>query len=163
MKSWILIVLLVLSGCLFSAELKGKVIKGKVIKVSDGDTITILTEEKRPVRIRLDKIDAPEKKQAFGYQSKKYLSSLIFMKDVIVKYKKIDRYGRVLGVVYYDGQDINLLMIKSGMAHHYRHFDKTPEYMLTEKEARENRVGLWQDENPIEPYQFRKLSKRRKN
>ena len=158
MKSWFLIVLLVLSGYLFSAELKGK-----VIKVSDGDTIMILTEEKRPVRIRLDKIDAPEKKQAFGYQSKKYLSSLIFRKDIIVKYKKIDRYGRVLGIIYYDGQDINLLMIKSGMAHHYRHFDKTLEYMIAEKEARENRVGLWQDANPIEPYQFRKLSKRRRN
>lgn len=150
--------LLFISCSLFSAELKGK-----VIKVSDGDTIMILTEEKRPVRIRLDKIDAPEKKQAFGYQSKKYLSSLIFMKDVIVKYKKIDRYGRVLGIIYYDGQDINLLMIKNGMAHHYRYFDKTPEYMIAEKEARENRVGLWQDANPIEPYQFRKLSKRRRN
>ena len=85
------------------------------------------------------------------------------MKDVIVQYQKTDRYGRVLGIILYEGQDINLLMIKSGMAHHYRHFDKTPEYMIAEKEAREKKVGLGQDANPIEPYQFRKLSKRRRN
>ena len=157
MKPLFLLSLLLLSLSLFSAE-----IIGKVVGVSDGDTITVLDDmDQGNFRIRLDKIDAPEKKQAFGNKAKQYLSSLIFGKKVSIRYKSIDRYGRILGVIYLDGAEINLQMVQNGYAWHYSYFDKTPAYIEAEKQARAEKKGLWQDPNPINPYQFRKSQKKR--
>ena len=89
MKPLFLLSLLFLSLSLFSAE-----IIGKVVGVSDGDTITVSDNlDKGKFRIRLDKIDAPEKKQAFGNKAKQYLSSLIFGKQVSIRYRAVDHYG----------------------------------------------------------------------
>ena len=157
MKPLFLLSLLLLSLSVFSAE-----IIGKVVGVSDGDTITVLDDmDQGNFRIRLDKIDAPEKKQAFGNKAKQYLSSLIFGKKVSIRYKSIDRYGRILGVVFLDGKEINLVMVQSGYAWHYSYYDKTPAYIEAEKQARAEKKGLWQDPNPINPYQFRKSQKKR--
>ena len=158
MKPLFLLSLLFLSLSLFSAE-----IIGKVVGVSDGDTITVLDNlDKGKFRIRLNKIDAPEKKQAFGNKAKQYLSSLIFGKQVSVRFKEIDRYGRVLGVIYCDGAEINLVMVQNGYAWHYSYYDKTPAYIQAEKQARADKKGLWAAPNPINPYQFRKSQKKRK-
>ena len=101
MKHLFLFSLLFLSIALFSAE-----IKGKVVAVADGDTITVLDEmDHASFKIRLDKIDAPEKEQAFGNKAKLYLSSLIFGRQVSVRFKAVDRYGRILGVVFCDGHE----------------------------------------------------------
>ena len=157
MKPLFLLSLLLLSLSLFSAE-----IIGKVVGVSDGDTITVLDDmDQGKFRIRLDKIDAPEKKQAFGNKAKQYLSSLIFGKQVSIRFKSIDNYGRVLGVVSLDGKEINLVMVQNGYAWHYSYYDKTPAYIEAEKQARAEKKGLWQDPNPINPYQFRKSQKKR--
>ena len=140
---------------------------GRVVRVADGDTITILSTPGRagsmnppssaPTqhKIRLYGIDAPESHQAFGQKSKQYLSSLVFGKDVLVKHKGRDKYGRILGTVYVDGLDINLEMIRAGLAWHYKRFDSTPAYAAAELEARQNRRGLWSDPNPTPPEQFR--------
>ena len=155
-------------------------IRGRVVKIADGDTITILvatgTTGVSPVanasplgqrascplpasptqhKIRLNGIDAPESHQAFGQKSKQHLSSLVFGKDVRVKYKSRDKYGRILGTVYVDGKDVNLEMLKAGYAWHYKRFDSTPAYAAAESEARQNRRGLWLDSNPTPPEQFR--------
>ena len=157
MKSLFLLSLLLLSLTLFSAE-----IIGKVVGVSDGDTITVLDDmDQGKFRIRLDKIDAPEKKQAFGNKAKQFLSSLIFGKKVSIRFKSIDNYGRVLGVVSLDGKEINLVMVQNGYAWHYSYYDKTPAYIEAEKQARAEKKGLWQDPNPLNPYQFRKSPKKR--
>ena len=146
-------------------------IRGRVVKVADGDTITILSTPGRagsmnppssaPTqhKIRLYGIDAPESHQAFGQKSKHHLSSLVFGKDVRVAYKSRDKYGRILGTVYVDGLDINLEMIRAGLAWHYKRFDSTPAYAAAESEARQNRRGLWSDPNPIPPEQFRHRGK----
>lgn len=158
MRKVFLFLLLLCSVSLFSAE-----IKGKVVGVSDGDTITILDSlDKGRFRIRLDKIDAPEKKQAFGNRSKQFLSSLIFGKDVSVRFKKIDRYGRVVGIVYCNGKEVNLVMVQEGFAWHYSYYDKTPAYIEAERMAKSNKKGLWVDPNPINPYEFRKMNKKRR-
>ena len=152
MKRLLLCSLLLLSLSLFSAE-----IKGKVVAVSDGDTITVLDEmDKGNFKIRLDKIDAPEKKQPFGSKAKQFLSSLIFGKQVTVRFKAVDRYGRIIGTVYCDEVEINLVMVQNGYAWHYRHYDKTPAYIHAEKLARANKKGLWADNAPVNPYKFRK-------
>ena len=156
-KPLFLLSLLLLSLSLFSAE-----IKGKVVAVTDGDTITVLDEmDKGNFKIRLNKIDAPEKKQAFGNKAKQYLSSLIFGKQVSVRFKEIDRYGRISGVIYCDGVEINLVMVQNGYAWHYSYYDKTPAYIQAEKQARADKKGLWADPNPINPYEFRKMKKKR--
>ena len=91
--------------CLFFSSLLA--LDGKVIKVADGDTITILTDKRKQIKRRLHGIDAPEKKQAYGEKSREFLSSLIAGKIVNIKEKHTDRYGRTVGVVYYNNTDIN--------------------------------------------------------
>ena len=150
-------------------------IRGRVVKVADGDTLTVLAAAGRagsmnpppPAttqhKIRLNGIDAPEKSQAFGKVSKKHLSSLVFGKDVRVKYRNRDKYGRILGTVYVDGLDINLEMLRVGLAWHYKRFDSTPAYAAAESEARQNRRGLWSDSNPTPPEQFRHASSNKRH
>src|ERR1035438_2695269 len=69
---------------------------GRVVRVLDGDTVSVLTPEKEEVRVRLAEIDAPEKNQPFGMNSKKMLSDLIFGKDVSVVKIDTDFHGDVL-------------------------------------------------------------------
>src|SRR5204863_9459601 len=95
---------------------------GRVVRIADGDTVTILDATNTQHRIRLQGIDAPESHQAFGTQSKKNLSDLIFDKDVTVEYEKIDRYGRIVGKITLAGTDIDLEQIKAGMAWHYKDY-----------------------------------------
>ena len=132
----------------------GKTLEGKVTRVSDGDTIWV-----DRVKVRLDRIDAPESKQAYGKESTEYLKRRIHGKVVKVEWEKTDQYGRTLGVVFLDGADINLEMVATGNAWHYSHFDKTAEYAEAEKVARENRLGLWSAPSPENPYEFRKRAR----
>ena len=97
---------------------------GKVVKVSDGDTITILTSDKTQYKIRLNDIDAPEKKQAFGNKSKDNLAKYIAGKTVKVEYKSTDKYKRILGTIYYNNIDINLQQVKDGYAWVYKKYSK---------------------------------------
>ena len=138
---------------------KTKVIIGRCTKVADGDTITVLDSEKVQHKVRLDRIDAPEKKQAFGEKSKQHLAEMVFGKDVRVEWQKKDRYQRILGIVFIGEKDVNLQMVKDGFAWHYKFYDKTPAYAQAALDAREKKIGLWVDPNPIEPYEFRKSKK----
>lgn len=89
---------------------------GVVVGVADGDTITVLDDERQQHKIRLAGIDAPEKKQSFGQKSKASLSSMVFGKSVTVEWTKRDRYRRIIGLVLVDGVDSNLKQVKAGMA-----------------------------------------------
>lgn len=143
---------------------KGTVIKtsreisGKVTRVSDGDTIWVSDSLGRH-KIRLNRIDAPESNQEFGKESTAHLKLLIAGKTVRVEYESTDQYGRVLGIVFLDGTDINLQMVRDGCAWHYKHFDKTPAYAEAEREAREAKRGLWASPDPVNPYQWRKAKR----
>jgi len=130
-------------------------VRGRVVKVADGDTLTILDAANAQHKIRLYGIDAPESRQAFGQKSKQHLSSLVFGKDVRVTYRSRDKYGRILGTIYVDGLDVNLEMIRAGLAWHYKRYDKNPAYAAAESEARSAKRGLWSDPNPTPPEQFR--------
>ena len=107
-------------------------------------------------------IDAPEKSQAFGAASKQALSNYIYQREVIVEYKKKDRYLRILGKVILDKQDICLTMISDGMAWHYKDYEKEQSkidrdlYSQAELKARNEKRGLWQDGNPVAPSAFRR-------
>ena len=138
-------------------------LKGRVVKVADGDTITVLDAENVQHRIRLDKIDVPEKSQPFGEASRKHLAAFVAGKDVEVEWTKKDKYGRILGTVWAMlpvRTDVNLQMVKDGFAWHYKHFDSTPSYADAETAARAAKLGLWEDPAPIPPWTFRKANKR---
>jgi endonuclease YncB( thermonuclease family) len=149
-----------------AAAFGGQTLSGRVVAIADGDTITVLDSTDTQHRIRLVGIDAPELDQSFGSQSKQNLSEMIFGKEVTVLYQKTDQYGRMVGKILLEGKDINLEQVKAGMAWHYKFYEneQTPEdrdaYAKAEEEARAARRGLWQDPNPVEPYEFRKEEKR---
>ena len=140
----------------------GRTLEGEVTRVADGDTIWVkgIGEQGKGVKVRLDRIDAPESKQDYGFEAKEYLNGRIGGKTVKVEWEKKDQFGRILGIVYLDGADINLEMVATGNAWHYAYFDNTPEYAEAEKSARAARIGLWADESPINPYDFRQARKR---
>ncbi|HEX8649625.1 MAG TPA: thermonuclease family protein [Pyrinomonadaceae bacterium] len=141
------------------------VIEGKVVRVADGDTITVLDNGNKQHRIRFQGIDAPESKQSFGQKSKQNLSDLVFGKQVTIIYSKMDKYRRVVGKVMLDGKDVNIEQIKAGMAWHYKKYEdeQPPEdrvsYAKAEHEARAAKRGLWQEPNPTPPGEYRQKVK----
>jgi endonuclease YncB( thermonuclease family) len=148
------------------STVQAEVIAGRVVGVSDGDSITVLDTYKVQHKIRLAGIDAPEKAQAFGNRSKESLSDLVFSKTVTVETDKKDRYGRSVGKVLIDGKDANLLQVERGFAWHYKAYEseQSPSdrmlYDLAEREARAARRGLWRDSDPMAPWDFRKEKRR---
>lgn len=140
-----LILLLPLSLFAFSA---------KVIKISDGDTITVLSG-KEQTKIRLYGIDAPEKKQDYGQRSRQFLANLIAGEVVEIDENGKDRYKRTLGIIHYKGQDINAQMVLNGYAWAYVKYSRI--YVDYESTARKNKRGLWQSSDPTPPWEWRHL------
>lgn len=126
----------------------------KVVGVTDGDTITVLTEQscnsgktckngKVEYKVRLAEIDTPEKKQPYGAKAKRALSDLVFGKIVSVDKQGIDQYRRLIAHIYLDGKWINAELVKSGHAWVYRKYSKSPALLSYETEARQLHIGLW--------------------
>ena len=140
---------------------QGGTISGRVVGVSDGDTITVLDTSKVQHKIRLAGIDAPEKAQPFGQVSKEHLSGLVFGKQVTVETDKTDKYGRNVGKVLVNGTDANLAQIKAGFAWHYKEYVKEQStadresYARAETTARSSTLGLWRDAKPMPPWEWR--------
>ena len=156
MKKLICILLLLLSLLSFAEELTGK-----VIKVSDGDTITVLDSNNQKYKIRLQGIDAPETQQAFGENSRQSLASLVYDKEVIILWDKRDKYARILGKVIVDGRDANYEQLKKGLAWYYKQYENDlsdedkERYSEAEAWARNYTEGLWTDSKSIPPWEFR--------
>lgn len=129
---------------------------GKVIKIVDGDTFDVLTDNKETVRIRMNGIDCPERKQAYYQVCKDMLSAFIFGKNVVLISNSKDRYRRVLADVYFENRNINLLMIQKGFAWHYKKYSKDEEMAKAEIEARKAKIGLWKNADAIAPWIFKR-------
>jgi endonuclease YncB( thermonuclease family) len=148
---------------LFPLLLSAQILKGKAVKIADGDTFTLLVNGHDQVKIRIDGIDAPEKGQAFGNRAKEYLSSMIWEKELTVSVTKKDRYGRSISKVSTPSiTDVGLEMIKAGFAWQYRDYNNEKAYADAESLAQQNRKGLWLDNNPKRPQDYRK-EKRNQN
>lgn len=132
-----------------------KPLGGWVVRVIDGDTITILTADRDQVRIRLADIDAPESHQPFGAKAKQGLSDLVYAEWVTVVVTGSDRYGRSIGQVWKGDVDVCSEMIRSGMAWAYRAHLTRAELLSVEREAREAHRGLWVQASPEPPWEFR--------
>lgn len=128
-------------------------LSGKVVSIHDGDTITIL-QDKQQIKVRLFGIDAPELKQPYGKKSKQFLANLIAGEVVEVDENGKDRYKRMIGTIYLNGADINAQMVANGYAWAYRKFSK--KYTAQESKAKKQKLGLWQDKEPISPREWRK-------
>lgn len=126
-------------------------------KVSDGDTITVLSKGEK-IKVRFYGIDAPESKQKYGQYCTKMLSDFLANKQIKLDIKDKDKYGRSVAIVYANGLDINQQMVKNGCAWSYQNYTK--KYLEDEKYARANKLGLWQDNNPQNPRDFRLQNKR---
>ena len=142
-----------------TASLHADELRGKVVSIADGDTITVLDSAKVQHKIRLQGIDAPEKKQAFGTKSKELMSEKVGGEEVVVQWKEKDRYGRILGEVMVGKRHINLEMVQDGMAWHYTTYSKSKELAKAEDEARKAKKGLWADKEPVPPWEYRKTER----
>lgn len=153
---------LAIALCLYlAAPAWAESIEGRVVGVTDGDTVKVLTAGNVQERIRLAGIDAPERSQPFGQVSKQHLSDQVFERTVTVEWDKRDRYGRLVGKILVAGQDANIEQIRSGLAWHYKKYasEQTPEdraaYGLAEQEAQEAARGLWSEPAPTAPWDWR--------
>lgn len=150
-----------------SAGAAAAVLGGKVVAVTDGDTITVLDAGKVEHVVRLAGIDAPEKKMPFGQRSKQHLSDLVYGKWVEVEGEKNDRYGRLVAKVLVNGTDANLAQVQAGMAWHYKQYEREQTaldrqvYAEAEVKAAASRQGLWVDRHPVAPWDWRKERPRR--
>ncbi|HEP9230319.1 TPA: thermonuclease family protein [Pseudomonas aeruginosa] len=127
----------------------------EVVGVLDGDTVAVLSPDRKMTRCRLFGIDAPEKGQAFGQASKKVLSDLTYRKTLDVRVVDTDRYGRAVCRLTLAGVDINREQVARGMAWVYRRYNQEPAYYEAEAAARAARLGLWADANPVPPWDYR--------
>jgi endonuclease YncB( thermonuclease family) len=132
---------------------------GKVVGITDGDTITVLDAEKHQHKIRLEGIDAPESGQPFGTQAKKALSDKVFGKEVAIKESGKDKYGRTLGHIYVGKQHVNRELVAEGFAWHYKEYNRDSDLASAENEARAAKRGLWRDDVPTPPWDFRHAPK----
>jgi endonuclease YncB( thermonuclease family) len=161
-----------ISISLSSAE----ILHGTVVKVTDGDTVTIVDDKGFSHRVRLAGIDAPEKNQPYGEESTKNLGWLVYKKRVNVEYFKYDRYGRIVGKIRINPKgdqfcllidcikklDVGLEQIKVGMAWHYKKYENEQTiknrsfFSSAERKARKSQIGLWKNKSPIPPWKWRR-------
>src|SRR5262249_2203785 len=130
--------------------------RGRLLAVTDGDTITVL-HDGRPTAVRLHGIDAPERGQAFGVRAKQVASDLAFGKIVIVHPRGVDRYGRTIAeVTLPDGRDLAQELVRAGYAWWFRRYSADYRLATLEAQARVERRGLWTDPDPVPPWEWRR-------
>ena len=131
-----------------------------VVGIADGDTLTVLCNGNEQVKIRLAEIDAPEKKQPFGNRSKQSLSAMCFKKQAEIKPQTKDRYGRTVARVICDGADANEEQVRRGMAWVYDKYVRDRSLYAIQDKARASKVGLWADDKPVKPWEYRRANRK---
>lgn len=135
------------------------VLKAKIIRIVDGDTAELLYNGELPLMLRLQHIDAPEKRgsQPYGNKAKEVLSDLCFGQLVtILTDGDFDMGGRMIGeIINEEGINVNKAMVRLGYAWHFKKYSEDLSYAELENVARLERRGLWQEANPIAPWDFR--------
>ena len=141
---------------IFSLSAQAKTTEGLVVKIADGDTLTLLTSSNKKIKIRLAGIDTPEIKQPFGNKAKQALAKLVFQKKVQVEAQTKDRYGRTVGIIFVDGLNVNYELVRQGMAWVYRKYTDDEIFYRLEAQAKTKKSGLWAEEKPIAPWNWLK-------
>lgn len=132
---------------------------GKVIKVADGDTMTLMDNNGTKRKVRLNGIDCPEIGQDYGDKAKQYVEKLAINKYVNVDIIGIDKYDRILGVVYIDDVNINEALLENGFAWVYK-YNKDERYNYLAEQAKAKKLNLWSNSRAINPHEWRKQHNR---
>ena len=137
------------------AEVPSDAVQFKLKRISDGDTV-VTTEN---TRIRLWGIDTPEREQSHGADATAALTEMLHDQQLYLESKDVDRYGRTVGVIYTaDGDEVNLEMVCDGHAWWYeRYANKASDYKQCQDDAQKNKRGLWAEEEPVAPWDWRRL------
>ena len=150
---------LVLAALLVNPAAAGE-FKGRVVGVTDGDTIKVLHDDRAEI-VRLVGVDAPEKRQPYGDRARRFTSELVFDRTVTVLISGRDRNGRLLGeVVLPDGRSLNQELVRAGYAWWFRKYSRDVTLARLEEEARQGRRGLWATEGPQAPWDYRLTGRR---
>lgn len=152
-------VLLSTLGFLLSLSAQAYELVGKVVRIADGDTITLRSAAGSDHKIRLEGIDCPESSQDYGQKATSALSSRISGKTIRAKVSTRDRYGRYVATLFLDGDDLNAWMVAQGWAWHYKQYSKDPRLAELEQQARAENLGLWAAASPLAPWEYRSLQR----
>jgi micrococcal nuclease len=171
MRNWLTPMVL----CCAAAAAHADEFAAKVIVVLDGDTVMVMPNcdkeypktagttrsspcgDHQPVKIRLAEIDAPEKAQPGGVESKQSLSGMVLKKHVIVNAQTVDKYGRLVAHLALNGKNVNEEQVRRGMAWEYSNHHSNKAYIGLQNEAKRARRGLWAEDRPVPPWEWRKL------
>ena len=130
---------------------------GRVVRIADGDTVSILDKSNTQHKVRLYGIDTPERNQPYGKQAKDALARLIDKKTVGVVVVETDSYGRQVGTLYREGTNINVALVAGGHAWWYQHYAPHERKLaISEQQARKHGLGLWASPHPIPPWGWRR-------
>ena len=152
MRRAVIALMLAIAPCMGQAD----ELRGRVVGVADGDTLTVLDAGRQQIKVRLAEIDAPEKAQPFGQRSKQSLSGLCYGREEIIDSNGRDRYGRTICRVRCGGADVNAEQIRRGMAWVYDRYATDKRLYPVQTEAQTARRGLWADAAPVPPWEWRK-------
>jgi micrococcal nuclease len=144
-----------------AAALYAEDFTGKVVAITDGDTIKVM-HNGAAERIRLWGVDCPEAKQAFGTRAKQFTGDLAFGKTVTVNVRDTDRYKRTVAeIILPDGRNLNQELVRVGLAWWYQQYARRDMALAAlEQEAREAKRGLWNDPQPVPPWEWRRAETR---
>src|SRR4051794_22829689 len=136
-------------------------ITGRVVGIADGDTLTLLDQDRHQTKVRLAEIDAPESHQPYGSRAKQALSGLVFGKEVQVEGLDTHRYGRTVGRVYIRTLDVSAEMVRQGAAWVFVRYNRDPSLLPLERAAREARRGLWAlpEAERMPPWEWRAVAR----
>lgn len=153
-KHTILLLFILSSTTIFSQT----TLSAKVVGVKDGDTVVVLDSLNYQTTLRLAEVDCPEKNQPFGTKAKQFTSDQIYLKKIKYIVTDTDRYGRSIAMIYYDNDNkyLSAEIIKAGMGWHYKRYSTSIELANFELKAKKEKKGLWVDNNPINPSDWRK-------
>ena len=131
---------------------------GIVVGTKDGDTVVVLDGLNHQTTLRLAEVDCPEKNQPFGTKAKQFTSDQIYLKKIKYIVTDTDRYGRSIAMIYYDNDNkyLSAEIIKAGMGWHYKRYSTSTKLANFEVKAKKDKIGLWVDNNPIAPWEWRK-------
>lgn len=165
-------VLFLISNSCFSCKEEGKnetpahtftsenTLSGWVVGISDGDSFRLKLDDNEIIRVRLAYVDCPERGQDFYQKAKNFSSEQIFKKSIKISVTDTDRYGRKVGIVYYDDKILNEELLRNGFAWHYRQYSNSKELQKLENQARVKNIGIWSHSHPMPPWEFRRMRKK---
>ena len=134
-------------------------INAKVIRIKDGDTVVVLLDGNIQKTLRLAEVDCPESGQPFGKNAKQFTLDQIFGKQITFIATDEDRYGRTIAKIYYDNKYLSQELIRAGFGWWYYKYSNDKNLGILQQQAEDNKIGLWQDNSAIAPWDYRKQQK----